>query len=177
MKAIQGWILVACVAPAGLGQEDLLKALSGSKHSLEEGIRQLTKGSEVAISGKFEMEEGHLSLSIYTVEKGLGVDPEHNVLKEFAGSPEGAEWNPKDEVFKDVAHVARASTQLTIMSASKFSLLDILAKAKKDQAGTIYSIAPLLRDRKAVFVVLVASGGKSVELCYDAATGARIETK
>jgi hypothetical protein len=174
MKAIHGWILVACVAPAGVGtggQEDLLKALAGSKHSLEEGIRQLTRDSEVAISGKFEMEDGHLSLSIYTAEKGLGVDAEGNVLKEFAGSPEAAEWKPKSEVFKDVPHVSRASTQLTIMSVSRFSLLDILAKAKKDQAGTVYSISPVLRDRKPVFVVLVASGGKSVELTYDANTG------
>jgi len=158
-------------------QEDLLKALGQSKHSLEEGIRQLTKSPEVALSGKFEMEDGHLSLSIYTAEKGLEVDPERNVLKEFAGSPEAAEWKPNSEVFKDVPHVARASTQLTIMSASRFSLLDILAKAKKDQEGTVYSIAPMLRDRKAVFVVLVAAGAKSVELRYDAATGARIDAK
>src|SRR5258706_11838870 len=73
--------------PATTGaQDDLLPALSKAKHSLAEGIRQLSKGSEVAISGKFEMEEGHLSLSVYTVEKGLGTDSEHNVLKEFAGS-------------------------------------------------------------------------------------------
>ena len=180
MKAIHGWMLVACLAPAGLGsrgQEDLLKALAGSKHTLEEGITQLTKGSEVPISGKFEMEEGHLSLSIYTAEKGLSADAEHNVLKEFAGGPESAEWNPKDEVFKDVAHVARASTQLTIVAASRFSLLEILAKAKKDHAGAAYSISPTLRDRKQVYVVLVADGGKSVELSYDAATGARSDTK
>ena len=170
MKAIVAGMLVACVAaarPGAGGQEDLLKALAGSKHSLEEGIRQLTRDSEVAISGKFEMEDGHLSLSIYTAEKGLGVDAEHNVLKEYAGSPEAAEWKPGAEVFKDVPHVARSSMQLTVLSLSKCSLLDILEKVKKDQAGTVYSITPLLRDRKGTFVVLVASGGKTVELCYD----------
>lgn len=169
--------LIALWAVAAGGQEDLLGALPKAKRSLEDGIRQLTKGDEVAISGKFEMEEGHLSLSIYTVEKGLAVDPERNVLKESAGSPEGAEWKPNAEVFKDVPHVARSSMQLTLMSMSKFSLLDILAKARKDQAGTPYSITPLLRDRKPVFVVLVANEGKSMELCYDLMTGTLADGK
>jgi hypothetical protein len=175
--SLAGFIVAGNQVGAAGPQEDLLKALAGSKHSLEEGVKQLTKDSEVAISAKFEMEDGHLSLSVYTAEKGLGVDAERNVLKEFAGSPEAAEWKPQAEVFKDVPHVSRASTQLTIMSTSRFSLLDILGKAGKDQAGTVYSIAPVLRDRKAVFVVLVAGGGKSVELSYDAATGERIQSK
>jgi hypothetical protein len=170
------WAFRYVVRDAG-AQEDLLKALAGSKHSLEEGIKQLTKDSEVAISAKFEMEDGHLSLSVYTAEKGLGVDAERNVLKEFAGSPEAAEWKPHCEVFNDAPHVARASAQLTIMSTSRFSLIDILVKARKDQGGTVYSIAPVLRDRKPVFIVLFAVGGKSVELSYDAATGGRIDTK
>ena len=67
--------------------------------------------------------------------------------------------------------VSRASTQLTIMSLSKLSLLDVIAKAEKDQPGTVYSINPKMQDRKAVFVVLVAAKGKSIELVYDAVTG------
>jgi len=171
--------VAALGGPAGAagGQDDLLGALSKAKRSLEEGVKQLTKGEEVAISGKFELEDGHLSLSIYTVEKGLGADAEHNVLKEFAGSPEQDEWKPNAEVFKDVPHVSRASMQLTLMSISRFSLLDILAKARKDQAGTAYSINPVLRDRRALFVVLVANEGKSVELCYDVMTGSRVDRK
>jgi hypothetical protein len=61
----------------------------------------------------------------------------------------------------------------TLMALSKFSLADILAKAKADQAGTIYSITPVLRDRKPEFAVLVAVEGKSVELHYDLITGER----
>jgi uncharacterized membrane protein YkoI len=44
----------------------------------------------------------------------------------------------------------------------------------KGQPGTVYSVIPMLRDRKPVFAVSVASGGKAVELTYDATTGAVI---
>ncbi len=155
--------------------EKLLPTLSKSKHTLAAGIKQAAgKAPEVAISAKFELEEGKLSLSVYTAEKGLGTDAEHNVLKELAGSPEAAEWKPEAEVFKDVPHVSRASQQLMLMSLSKFSLLDILEKVEKDQAGTVFSITPVLRDRKAQYVVLVAVEGKAVEISYDLMTGDRI---
>ena len=108
------WMAVAVVLL--VPQDDLLKQLPKSKLSLLDGIKQLTKGDEVAISGKFELENGKLSLSVYTVEKGLGADPEHNVLKEFAGDPTGAAWKPEAEVFKDAEHISRASMQLTLMS-------------------------------------------------------------
>lgn len=159
-----------CLGARG-GQDDLLSQLSKSKLTLAAGIQQLSKDPETAISAKFELEEGHLSLSVYTVEKGLGADAEHNVLKEYAGSPEKDAWKPEAEVFKDIPHVSRASMQLTLISLSKFSLVDIIKKAEKDQAGTVYSIKPLIRDHKAVFVVLVADKGKSVELCYDLMSG------
>jgi hypothetical protein len=150
----------------------LLQALPKSKHTLADGIKQAAaKAPEVVISAKFELEEGKLSLSVYTAEKGLGTDAEHNVLKELAGSPEAAQWKPEAEVYKDVPHVSRASQQLTLMSLSKFSLLDILQKVEKDQPGTVFSITPVLRDRKAQFVVLVAAEGKVVEVRYDLMTG------
>jgi hypothetical protein len=155
--------------------DDLLQALSKSKHSLVDGIKQLSKAPTEAISAKFELEDGKLSLSVYTVAKGLDVDAEHNVLQEVAGSPEADAWTPEAEVFKDVEHVSRSSTQLTLMSLSKLSLLDVLKKAEKDQTGTAYSITPVLQGRKAVFSVLVAAQGKSVEVQYDLATGDRIK--
>jgi hypothetical protein len=155
----------------------LLQALGSSKVSLADGIRQATRPPEAAISAKFEMEDGKLSLSVYTAEKGLGQDAEHNVLKELAASPETGEWKPQTEVFKDVPHVSRASEQLALMSLSRFSLLDIVEKAEKDQpGGRVFSITPTLHDYKAVFVVLVAADGKAVELNYDPMTGERLQT-
>jgi hypothetical protein len=154
----------------------LLPTFAKSKHTLVDGIKQAGKSPEVAISAKFELEDGKLSLSVYTAGKGLRADAEHNVLKELAGSPEAATWKPEVEVFKDVPHVSRASQQLALMSLTKFSLVDILEKAAKDQPGTAFSITPILHDGKARFAVLVAAGGKVVELNYDLLTGERLKS-
>ena len=156
---------------ASVADEALLKALPGAKHTLAEGIQKVTKGSEAAISAKFEVEDGKLSLSVYTAGKGLGVPAETNVLQEYAGSPEAAEWKPAVEVFKDVEHVARSAEQLTLMSLGSTSLADLVKKAEKEHPGTVYSVTPVIRDRKAAAVVLVADKEKSVELLYDLASG------
>ena len=158
-------------------EDPLLKALSQSKHSLADGIQQVSKSPEVAISAKFELEDEKLSLSVYTAENGLGVEAEHNVLKEYGGGPEGEAWKPEVEVFKDVEHVSRASEQLTLMAISPASLADMVRKAAKDQPGTVYSITPSLRDRKPVFIVLVADKDKTVELAYDLTTGEAVKSK
>jgi hypothetical protein len=165
-------------ADRGKAKDDkLIAALDTCKLTLETGIRQAaSKSPEAAISAKFELEEkGDLSLSVYTAEKGLAVDAEHNVLKELSGGPESDKWAPQSETFKDVEHVARSSEQLTIMALSKMSLMDVIQKAQKDQAGTVYSVTPRVRDRKAVFVVMVADKRKPVELVYDATTRAQVK--
>jgi hypothetical protein len=146
---------------------ELLKALPKSKHTLADGIQQVAKTPEVAISAKFELEKGKLMLSVYTAEKGLGQDAEHNVLKEHIGDAEVAAWKPEVEVFKDVAHVARSAQQLTLMASSRSSLLDVIKKAQQDHPGTVFSVAPAVRKGKPVFVVLIAAGGKVVEATYD----------
>src|SRR5437762_13118998 len=103
----------------------LLEALGKSKLTVLDGVRQAAKGGAVPISAKFELEDGKLSLSVYTAEKGLSVPADHNVLQELSGSPEEEKWAPKTEVFKDVAHVARSSEQLTLMALSKSSLATV----------------------------------------------------
>lgn len=156
----------------------LLKALPNSKHSLADGIRQSAKPGEVPISAKFELnDEGKLSLSIYTAEKGLTADAEHNVLKELSGSPEAAQWNPEAEVFKDAEHLKRAAAQQTLLALSSMSLLDVIAKAEKQQRGTVFSITPVVRNQKPEFVVLVSNKNKVTELSYDLMTGKPIPSK
>jgi hypothetical protein len=168
----------AFAADSGRDQAALVKALSQSKHSLMDGLRQATKPPEVPISAKFEFDDaGKLSLSIYTAEKGVSVDPEKNVLKELSGSPAQDKWTPEVEVFKDVPHVARASQQLTLMSISKLALVDIVAKAQKEHGGTVFSVAPMIRDRKPVFVMLVNDKGKVMEYDYSADDGKTVSHK
>lgn len=157
------------------GDAKLLKALSLTKLSLIAGIEQAAaKSPEAAISAKFELEDGKLSLSVYTAGKGLTVAAESNVLKEFAGSPEAAKWAPEVEVFKDVEHVSRAAEQLTLVALTKVKLIDVIKKAEKDEPGMVFSITPVLQNRKPVFVVLVAVKTGVVELRYDLMTGKKL---
>ena len=138
----------------------LLEALGKSKHTLIDGVRQTAKGGAVPISAKFELEDGKLSLSVYTAEKGLSVPAEKNVLQELSGSPEGDKWTPNVEVFRDVPHVARSSEQLTLMALGKASLTNIIARVEKTQSGTVFSVTPVIRNHRAVAEVLVADDGK-----------------
>jgi len=142
------------------GTQALLEALGKSKHTLLDGVQVATKGGAVPISAKFELEDGKLSLSVYTVGKGLSVAPERNVLQELSGSPEQDKWEPKVEVFKDVPHVARSSEQLTLMALGKSSLADTIARVQKTQSGTVFSVTPIIRNHKPVAEVLVAEKGK-----------------
>src|SRR5438094_557885 len=136
------------------------QALGRSKLSLLAGIRQASQGSARAISAKFELEDGKLSLSVYTAEKGLAVPAEKNVLQELSGSPEQDKWTPKVEVFKDVPHVARSAEQLAVMSLGRKSLAAVIAEVRKTHPGTVFSVTPVIRNHKPVAVVLVAQKGK-----------------
>src|SRR2546422_10795159 len=153
-------VLPAARADESKDTQALLEALGKSKHTLVDGMRQAAKGGAVPISAKFELEDGKLSLSVYTAGKGLSVPPEQNVLQELSGSPEGEKWTPNVEVFKDVPHVARSSAQLTLMALGKSSLADIIRRAQKAQSGTVFSVTPMIRDRTAVTEVLISDHGK-----------------
>jgi hypothetical protein len=156
----------------------LLKVLNNSKISMVEGVRQLTKGGEAAISAKYELDDNKkLSLSVYTAEKGLEADPEHNVLKEFAGSPEKTPWTSEAEIFKDIPHVARASGQLSLMALAKHTLADFITMAQKQNKGTVYSAIPEVQNHRPVLVVLIADKDKVNEVRYDLETGRAIATK
>jgi hypothetical protein len=150
----------------------LLKVLSNAKVSLADGVRQVSKGGEAAISAKFELDDNKkLSLSVYTAEKGLTEDPEHNVLKEYSGSPEQTPWAPEAEVFKDLEHVSRASGHLTLMALAKHSLADVITMAQKQHKGTVFSAIPEVQNHRPVLVVLAADQGKVNEYRYDLMTG------
>jgi hypothetical protein len=94
------------------------------------------------------------SFPVYTAENGLNTDAEHNVLREFSGSPETAEWKPEVEVFKDPEHLKRAAEQQTLMALSQMSLLDVIAKAQKQQRGTVFSDTPVIVGHQPKFSVL-----------------------
>ena len=138
----------------------VVQALGKSKLSLLNGIQQATHGSAVALSAKFEMEDGKLSLSVYTAEKGLAVAAEKNVLQELSGNPEQNKWTPDVKVFKDVPHVARSAEQLALMAVGRKSLADAIGEVQKKYPGTVFSITPVVSNHRPAVVILVAQKGK-----------------
>lgn len=167
---------IGCAAPAGAQEktyghgEDhaaLLAELPKTRHSLADGIRQVSKPPETAISAKFELKGGKLMLSVYTAGKGLEHDAEHNVLKEYLGSPEGAKWTPETEVFEDVPHVARSAQYVALMRMASVSLLDVIGAAAKE--GPVFSVKPKVEHGEGRFVVLVAKEGRALKVEYDLA--------
>ena len=159
---VVGWLSWQPARAAGDSKElqAVAQALGKSKLSLLAGIRQASQGSARAISAKFELEDGKLSLSVYTAEKGLAVPAEKNVLQELSGSPEQDKWTPKVEVFKDVPHVARSAEQLTVMALGRKSLVAVIAEVRKTHPGAVFSVTPTIKNHKPVAVVLVAQKGK-----------------
>ena len=156
----------------------LLQVLNNSKVSMTEGVRQLTKGGEAAISAKYELDDSKkLSLSVYTAEKGLAEDAEHNVLKEFSGSPEQSPWAPHAEVFEDIPHIARASEHLTLAALAHRPLVDFIATAEKQNKGKVFSAIPEVQNHRPVLLVLVADQGKVKEVRYDLETGRLLASK
>jgi hypothetical protein len=147
---------------------DLVSQLKSSKITLAQGIQQAEKDNGPAISAKLELDEGHLSLSVYTAKAGLDKDAEHNVLMELSGDPTKDKWEPKSEVFSDKAHITRAATHLTLVQRAKTTLSAIVAKASAREPGLVYSVTPAVKDKKPGFEVLVATpAGKSVTVTID----------
>lgn len=159
-------------AEYGKETQILLSKLEESRRSLEEGIKQSGQAAGYPISAKFEMEGDELSLSVYTAKEGRSTDAEHNTLLELSGDPTKATWTPKEEVFQDKEHIARASMHLTLMQLGDLSLVDVITRAEARQPGMVYSANPAVRDRRPVVDVLVATPDKkSAHLIVDLLNG------
>lgn len=164
--------------PASADDDRLVALLPRSRHTIAQAVRQAEYPCphEPVISARFERNhDGKLSLSLASAEKGLSVAAEHNVLKELVASPESERWTPAVEVFKEVEHVARAATELTLAALSKFTLLEVLERAEKDEPGIVYAITPVVVERRALWVVRVSTKAGVVSLRYDLLSGERIK--
>ncbi len=150
----------------------LLGKLSEARLSLAEGLRQAEQAYGFAISGKFEMKDEKLMLSVYTAKEGRVRDAEHNVLMELQGDATTGKWEPETEVFEDKPHIARSAMQLTLMQISRLSLPDVIKKAEAHQKGVVYSANPAVRKGQPVVDVLVAAPDrKSIHLVVKLTNG------
>jgi len=154
------------------GNEELLKHLPQAKVSLVEGIDQLAYDNGPSISGKFEMKQGKLKLSIYTVEKGMAVGAEKNTLLEFIGDATKTTWAPKRTEFADKPHIARASVQLSLLQLGNYSFKEVIRLVGIAHSGMIYSVKPKLINGKGLAEVLIFTPNKdSKKVMFDLSTG------
>jgi hypothetical protein len=137
----------------------LLSLLPSAKLDLARGIALAEGDGGRAVSAKFELDGGKLSLSVYMAKKGIEPDAEHNVLAELSGDATQSEWKPKEEIFADTKHITRASYHLTLVQRSKMTLAAVIAKALAQQAGQVYSVEPAIHERSPTFHVLIATSG------------------
>src|SRR5256885_587265 len=135
-------------APEG-NQTTLAKALMGARVSLGRGLAASASHGQ-AISAKFEMEEGKLQLSVYTLKGGkyFEVIVDHNSGKVVKAEP-----------ITEAEDYTAAQSQTAAMAKAKGSLRAAVEQALRDNAGfRAVSVTPSLKDGRAVADVSLAKG-------------------
>ena len=152
----------------------IIPLLKDAKMSLLEGIAYGEKMSGPVTSAKYEVEDGKLLLSIYTVPEGLGVEPEKATLTELGGDASQSPFKPSVEVFTDKEHLTRASVHMTLFQLSPYSLKQIVGFALKKVPGTPIDVRnPMVRNRRAVADVIIADAKEEAHsVTVDLLTGA-----
>ena len=131
------------------GHGALAKAVMGAPVSLERGLAAGASHGQ-PISAKFEMEEGILQLSVYTVKAGkfFEVSVDHNTAKVAKAEPIAAGED-----------YTAAQSQKAAMAKAKVSLRAAVGKAVRGNAGyRAVSITPSLKDGRPVADVTLAKG-------------------
>jgi hypothetical protein len=150
-------VLLLGSGPGWAGQYDekeraeLARALKGAKVSLKQGIvASAPKGRP--ISGKFEVEDGKLQLSIYTAKGGgfseVAVDPKSGRVA-------------KVEAIEDGEDLTAAKAQADAMAKAKRPLGGAVdAAVKKNPGFRPVSVIPALKDGHPVADVILIKGGE-----------------
>src|SRR5436853_5970632 len=153
--------LVACVlaVPTGWAQKsddkehaELAKALKDAKISLQRGLATSAKEGK-PISAKYEVEDGKLQLSVYTMKGG---DKFSEVIVDHkTGKVAKAEPITKAD---DLVH---AKAQREAMAKAKRSLDAAASEAVKENKGyRVVSVMPALKDGHPVADVTLVKGSE-----------------
>jgi len=133
-------------------QAELANALSGVKVSLQQGLAA-SEAEGQPISGKFEVEDGKLQLSVYTAKEGKFFEV---IVDHVTGKV--AKVEPIDES-EDLSH---AKSQKGAMDRTNVKLADAAVKAMGQAKGPtgdvrVVSVVPELKDgRPKAEIVLLA---------------------
>ena len=128
---------------------ELAKALNDTKVTLQSGLRT-SEAQGTPISAKFEIEDGKLQLSIYTL-KG-------NDFMEVVADPQTGAI-AKAEKITDAGDLKEAAEQKAAMAKAKVPLLTATETAVKANAGSrAVSIVPELKSGQATAEVTLLQG-------------------
>jgi hypothetical protein len=122
-------------------QQALLKSIGDAKITLQQGLTAAeTQGQP--ISGKFEVEDGKLQLSVYTAKDGKFFE----VVVDFAGGKV-----TKTEPITEGEDLTAAKAQGAAMMKAKTSLKAAVDKALSQSAGSrAIEVTPELKDGHAI---------------------------
>jgi hypothetical protein len=158
MKQLRIMLLIVALATAGgpsmparaeANDPALAHAISGAKATLETGLKASEREGR-PISAKFEVEDGKLQLSVYTIKDGGLAEV---VLDPATGAIAETEKITTGDDLKD------ATTQAAAMANAKLSLLAAIEAATKANAGfRAVSIVPELRNGRPVGVITLLQG-------------------
>jgi hypothetical protein len=130
-------------------QAELANAMSNVKVSLQQGLKASEREGQ-PISGKFEVEDGKLQLSIYTAKEGKFFEV---IVDHVTGNIAKVELITEGE---DLTH---AKSQKAAMDRAKVKLTDAAEKAKASVGGAlVVSAMPELKGGSPVAAVVLLTG-------------------
>jgi len=136
-------------------QAELANAISNAKVSLQQGLKASEREGQ-PISGKFEVEDGKLQLSVYTAKEGKFFEV---IVDHMTGSIAKVEPITEGE---DLTH---AKSQKAAMDRAKVKLADAATKAKSQAKGeaadvVVVSVVPELKDNRPEAAIVLLQGKK-----------------
>ena len=144
-------LMLGGLCPAWSAEQDdaaLIKAVSRAKVTLQQGLTASQREGR-PISGKFEMENGKLQLSIYTEKAGKFFEV---IIDHVSGSV------AKTEPITEGDDFAEAKTQSAAMAKAKTDLKSATNRAAIGSRAV--AVTPDLKDGHPVASVSFAKGGK-----------------
>jgi len=149
IAAIGFWTIDAVPAAADSDQAALAAALNGASATLQGGLKA-SEREGTPISAKFEIEDGKLQLSVYTMKGNsfteVVADPNTGTIKEV-------------ETIKDADDLQAATAQKAAMAKAKVPLLTATETAVKANSGSrAVSVYPQLQSGNAMVEVTLLQG-------------------
>jgi hypothetical protein len=142
-----------------------------SRIGLLDAINQAEGQYGPVIEAKFELADDgvSLSLSIYTVNQGLGTDAERNHFFEASGDPTASPFAPTNGEFTvpDAEHLTRSARDLTLCQTAGLNIKDAIVIAQSMiPDGMVFWAIPTIRDTRSGYGIYILATDNSVHYFF-----------